>query len=322
MAQQHPPFPDVAGQRGLATVGQLRGAGWTPAQIRHRRSTSWSMPYPRVVSPHRGPLSHDALLTAAALWAGEHAVLTGLVALGEHGVRTPPPQVATFLVPATARAREHDGARVVRTTRLPDPARREGPLAVAPAARALVDAACLERVPPAEQEALAIAILQRGLATPSGLDGELWQRPGAQVHRVRAGLEAFTGGAWSRPEAVLRRLWDQRPDLPVLLTNCRLVHARTGRFLACPDGWMPTMGAALQVHSRQHHQGIDDQGGDRWAATVEKDSVLVAVGARVLGVSPWTLHARPQSFLARVDELVALGPASPMPDVRVVERRG
>ncbi|WP_298752329.1 hypothetical protein [uncultured Serinicoccus sp.] len=49
MAAQHPPFPDVAGQRGLATVGQLRGAGWTPAQIRHRRSTVWRTPYPRVV---------------------------------------------------------------------------------------------------------------------------------------------------------------------------------------------------------------------------------------------------------------------------------
>lgn len=48
--------------------------------------------------------------------------------------------------------------------------------------------------------------------------------------------------------------------------------------------------------------------------------MLVGVGARVIGVSPWTLHARPQRFLARIDKLVALGPPSPLPDVRVAER--
>lgn len=48
--------------------------------------------------------------------------------------------------------------------------------------------------------------------------------------------------------------------------------------------------------------------------------MLVGVGARVIGVSPWTLHARPRRFLARIDEPVALGPPSPLPDVRVVER--
>ncbi|ANS79937.1 hypothetical protein SGUI_2541 [Serinicoccus hydrothermalis] len=198
-------------------------------------------------------------------------------------------------------------------------ARRDGTLRTAPAARALVDAACLEEVSPRDLEALTIAVLQRGLGRPEELDHELWQRPTDTVQGVRAGLQAFVGGAWSRPEAVLRQLWDSRPDLPALLTNCRIVHAPTGRFLGCPDGWLPSWGVAIQVHSRQFHQGVDDQGGDRWADTVEKDALLVGVGARVIGVSPWTLHARPRRFLARVDEVVALGPASPMPDVRVLE---
>lgn len=255
-----------------------------------------------------------------ALWAGEDGVLTGLVALRQHGVTTPTPRAAIFLVPATARAREHGQARTVRTTRIPITSHRDGPLAVSPAARALVDAACLERVSPHDLEGLAITVLQRGMATPQELDRELWQRPDILVGPVRAGLEAFTEGAWSRPEAVLRRIWDSRPDLPPLMTNCRLVHAPTGRFLGCPDGWVASLATALQVHSRQFHQGVDDQGGDLWAATVEKDAVLVGVGARVIGVSPWTLHARPQRFLARIDELVALGPPSPLPDVRVVER--
>ncbi|WP_151525575.1 hypothetical protein [Serinicoccus kebangsaanensis] len=202
---------------------------------------------------------------------------------------------------------------------MPPVARRDGPLAVAPASRSLVDAACLEDVGPHNLEALAITVLQRGLCPVEALDAELWQRPQPRVQPLRTGLAAFAGGAWSRPEAVLRALWDVRPDLPPLVTNRGLVHRPTGRFLGCPDGWLPTLGVAIQVHSRQFHQGIDDQGGDRWAETVEKDSALVSVGARVIGVSPWTLHARPQRFVNRITELVALGPASPMPDLRLVD---
>lgn len=312
-----PPFPSIPGQHGLATYRQLRDRGWTEAQIRHRRETVWQTPYPRVVAPHRGPLPGGGLLIAIALWAGEQSVLTGLVALNEYGVKVPTPRGAIFLTPAAGRARAHDEARVVRTWRMPDVARRDGPLAVAPAARALVDAACMEKVRPGDLEALAITLLQRRLATPEALDGELWHRPHRQVAPVKAGLDAFTDGAWSRPEAVLRRLWDARPELPLLETNVRLVHRPTGRFVGCPDGWLPTLGVAIQVHSRQFHQGVDDQGGDRWADTVEKDSALVGVGIRVLGVTPWTLHARPRRFFDRVEGLAALGSPSPMPDVEV-----
>ncbi|MFK5691115.1 hypothetical protein ACI3EY_15770 [Ornithinimicrobium sp. LYQ92] len=324
MPPDQPAFPKIPGQHGLATYRQLREAGWTEAQIRHRRATSWQTPYPGVVVPHRGPVAGPELLTALALWAGPAAVLTGLTALSLHAVKAPPPAVATFLVPQTARAREHGLARSVRTCRQPRVALRDGLLAVAPAARALVDAVCLEatcleRLRPSDLEALTITILQRGLATVEELDAELWQRPQAAVTSLRSGLESFTQGAWSRPEAVLRRLWDAHPSLPELLTNRTLVHTPTGRFLGCPDGYLPTLGVAIQVHSRQYHQGIDDQGGDRWAATVEKDSAMVGAGLRVLGVTPWTLHAQPRRFLARVEQLVELGPPAPMPLVRHTE---
>ena len=72
--------------------------------------------------------------------------------------------------------------------------------------RALVDAACLERVSPRDLEGLSITVLQRRMATPQELDRELWQRPDVLVGPVRAGLQAFTRSAWSRPEAVLRRI--------------------------------------------------------------------------------------------------------------------
>lgn len=208
--------------------------------------------------------------------------------------------------------------RTIRTTREVPVARRSSTLRIASAPRALVDAAVHERVGAKDLEALAISVLQRGLCTPDGLEHELWQHPQAAVTAVRRGLEAFRGGAWSRPESVLRDAVDGDPRIPELLTNVRLETVPEGLFVGCPDGYLPDVGVAIQVHSRQHHQGVDDQGSDRWADTVEKDSDLVAVGVRVVGVTPWTLYAQPRRFLDKLHAVVALGPPSPFPAVRVV----
>ncbi|WP_151525444.1 hypothetical protein [Serinicoccus kebangsaanensis] len=318
MPAAEPRFPDIAGQRGLATHAQLLAAGWSTPQIRHRRSTTWQTAYPRVVAPHRGPLDADTLLVAAALWAGDRAVLTGLLALRQLGLTTPRLHGAYFLVPDTARARRHGDLELIRTTRPVRVGSRSGIVALTPAARAVAEAAARENLADDALEALTISVLQRGMTSPHELELELCHRPHAEVGAARRGLDAFRGGAWSRPEATLRRIWDSRSDLPPLLTNPRLEHATTGQYLGCPDGYLPRLGAAIQVHSRQHHQGIDDRGADRWAGTVEKDADLVAAGVKVLGVTPWTLYRRPGTFLSRVDALVSLGPPTPMPAVRVV----
>lgn len=322
MPEDLPSFPTIAGQHGLATYAQLRAAGWSQAQIRHQRTTGWQAPYPRVVVPHSGHLSSSERLTAIALWAGPTAVLTGLSSLSMHTVPVPAVRATTFVVPPGMRSRTHGSISLVRSWRTATVAQRKDSLAIATAARSLADAACYEQVSASDLESLAIAILQRGLCTVPELDRELWQRPQEKVTAVRLGLESFGDGAWSRPEAVLRRLWDTEPNLPELVTNRGLVHRPTGRFLACPDGYLPAFGVAIQVHSRQFHQGIDDRGGDRWAATVEKDSAMVAAGVRVLGVTPWTLNARPRQFLTRVREVVRLGRPSPFPDVGLVDPPG
>ncbi len=313
-----PAFPEHPGQRGLATYRQLREAGWTEAQIRHARTTNWQRPFPSVVAPHRGPLDEATWLAGAALWAGPRAVLTGTRALRELGLLRDGRRRATFLVPATARARSTGTVRTIRTTRTVPLARRSSTLRIASAPRALVDAAVHERVGAKDLEALAIRVLQRGLGTPDDLEHELWQHPQTAVSAVRKGLEAFVGGAWSRPEGVLRTVVDGDPRMPELLTNVRLETVPEGVYVGCPDGYLPDVGVAIQVHSRQHHQGVDDQGGDRWADTVEKDSDFVAVGVRVVGVTPWTLYAQPRRFLDKLHKVVALGPPSPFPAVRVV----
>lgn len=187
--------------------------------------------------------------------------------------------------------------------------------------RALTDAAQYEALSGERAEELAIATLQRGLGTPEDLEAELWQRPHALVEGLRTGLSAFREGAWSRPEAALRTVVTRTPGLPELFTNCRL-ETPEGAFVAVPDGYFPAAGTAVQVHSRRHHQGLDHDGGDRWANTVERDSAMVTQGIRVVQVSPWTLYRRPQVFIRRLVQVVAHGLAAPPPPVRVLTLEG
>lgn len=268
-------FPDVAGQRGLATVAQLIEAGWTASALRHARATAWQEPKPRVVTPHRGPLDADTRLVAAGLWASTDAVLTGSVALNRLGLQTGPLREATVVIPEKGRARRHGQTRTVRSTRAPEVAARVGPVTVAAAARAVTDAAVYEQRGAHDLEHLTISVLQRGLTTPAALESELWERPRARVAPVWKGLDGFAGGgAWSRPEVTLRAEIEGAGGFPPLLTNCRLVSTTDGTVIGVPDGYIEEAGVAIQVHSRQHHQGLDDEGGDRWARTVERDGAL------------------------------------------------
>lgn len=316
-----PSFPQIPGQRGLATMRQVLEAGFTIAQVRHAKATRWQAPFPGVFAAHRGPLDHPTQVVGAALWAGPRAFLTGQLALQEHGLHAQSPSVATFLVPQTARARQTELARTVRTHRaLPERAPAH-PVALVPAVRALADAAQYEGLTGEHAEDLAIATLQRGLGRPEDLEAELWQRPAAVVQGLRTGLGAFRDGAWSRPESTLRKVVTATPDLPELFTNCRL-ETLDGQFIAVPDGYLAAAGTAIQVHSRTHHQGVDGKGGDKWASTVERDSDMVAKGVRVVPVSPWTLYRRPQVFIRRLLETVAHGLTAPPPPVRLVTLDG
>lgn len=312
-------FPDIPGQRGLATVAQLLERAWTPAALREARRTRFQEPMPRVVAPHRGPVDGATLLYARALWAGPKAVLSGGVALSFLGLTVRSVPAVTFVIPESSRTRRHGKVQLVRSGREIEVAKHTDVLRVANGARAVADAATYESHRPEDLEQWTISVLQRGLVTPEQMELELWMRTRAKVEAVWRGLGAFVDGAWSRPEGVLREQVERDGRFPPLLTNCEL-WTLDGEFVGLPDGYIEEAGAAIQVHSRQYHQGIDDQGGDRWAKTVERDSHYVAAGVRVVPVTPWTLYTKPRRFLNRLDKVVQLGLASPRPAIRVVRR--
>lgn len=319
MPSQDRDFPDIPGQRGLATVAQLLERGWTPGALRQARSTRFQEPMPRVLAPHRGPIDGSTLLYARALWAGPKAVLSGGLALASLGLTVGRLRAVTFVIPATSRSRQHGTVRLVRSSREIELAQQVGALRVAGGARAVADAATYEQHRPENLEHWTISVLQRGLATPELMEQELWMRTRATVEAVWRGLAAFVDGAWSRPEGVLREQVEGDGRFPPLVTNCELWTV-DGEFVGLPDGYIEEAGVAIQVHSRQYHQGIDDRGGDRWADTVERDTGYVAAGVRVVPVTPWTLYTKPRRFLNQLDKVVRLGLASPRPAVKVVRR--
>lgn len=321
-------FPQYPGQRGLATSAQVRDAGWSYSAIKHALSTSWQSPFPGVFAPHRGQLDLDTLLVAAALWAGEGAVLTGMLGLVRLGVTIDEPGDALFLVPERARGRRvcSDG-RTVRALRTARPviiapsgqAPDQDVVLVASAARALADAAVYQPQQPGQGEHLAITVLQRGLCSTDDLRQELARRSRPLVTELARGLRAFENGAWSRPEATLRRVVGGEPGLPEMITNATLV-TQDGAVVGRPDGYLPDVGVVIQVHSRAHHQGLDALGGSRWAATVEKDSAYAAAGLLVVAVAPWTLYSTPEVFVRRLRLAVEQGRRRTPPDLRIRAR--
>lgn len=270
-----------------------------------------------MVAGHRGPLSSDTRLAGAALWAGVPAVLTAEVALQRHGLalsRVVP--VARFLVPSTCRARQSGAALTVRTSRTVAVGRRIGCAALAGVARAVADAARYDDLTAAEVRALTISVLQRRLVSARLVEEELKSSRHNDLAPVRAGLTEFTGGAWSLPEATLRRAVLDHPALPEMLLNCRL-EAPDGSFIGVPDGYFRDVGVAVQVHSKTRHEGFDEHGIDRWTRTVEHDQRMESHGIVVVGVTPATLARRLDRFLSRLAETVRSHRGRPPPDVTV-----
>ena len=298
-----PPFPDLPGQRGLATTRQLRDAGLTRSAITHGLDRRWQQPMPGVVAPHRGPLHGDDRLAAAALWAGPGAVLTGGVALARHGLVGADREEAVFLVPGTSRARAHGPVRTVRTTREVRVAKELGCVLVAGLDRALLDAAQHQDMTHRDLTALALSALQQGRTHPDRLHQELRATPRLTNAPLVAALETFDRRAWSLPEGEFDRLLATCSELPPRLLNPRLTDL-AGRLIGTPDAFFAEAGVAAQVHSRQHHSGYDDDGTDLWSMTVEKDGAYAEHSVIVVGVTPRSIARRPAQVLERVRTVV------------------
>lgn len=317
---RHRRFPDLEGQHGLATTAQLRDAGWTPDAIRHHLTTTWQQVYPGVVAAHTGPFDVVTRRAGAALWAGDAAVLTATVALAAHGLRVALVDTARFLIPVSHRPRTAPDAQTVRTTRPIPIARHLGCVPLTTVARALGDAARYDTVGTASIRAAVISALQRRLLTPAMLHAEVDRSRRNGLGSLRQGLQEFELGAWSLPEAALRRGVLTRPALSDMIVN-RPLKDPAGRHIATPDGYLESVGVAVQVHSKTYHSGESAEDPDRWTSTVEADQALEAHGVVVISVTPRTLAHRLEAFLDRLEAVVASHRGRRLPAVIVAGPR-
>lgn len=290
-------FPDIPGQRGLATTRQLRAHGWTYSALSHLVATSGQRVLPRVYLPHRLTVPDDDLVVAGWLWAGDNTLLTGTRALARHGLTIPRPgPITRFLTQRDGRNREGNlGMELRRTRRLPTGLVRDE-VGVVPIERALVDAARYKEASPRDLTGWTIAALQQRKTSPDRVDAEITASGWLGLTAVGQGVSAFRRGAWSVPEATLIDRITEDARFPHMVANCRL-RDTSGRLIGRPDGYFPDEGVALQVHSQEFHTGRTPDGRDRWSLTVEGDGHYTQYGIVVVGVTPQTLANGPDAFL-------------------------
>jgi len=234
-------------------------------------------------------------------------MITGRWALRRHGLRQgPEPDDVHLLVPERREVTSAGFALVERTTRLPTAITRGG-LPVAPAYRAVLDAARRIRDFDTVQGMLAEAV-QRNRCTPEQLDREL--RRGSQRGSAipRRALQALLAGAESVAEADAWEIW-KLAGLPLAEWNVRIFD-ENGRFVAKPDAWCDEVAFAWEIDSRAWHSEWDD-----FSDTLARNNRYTMAGITVLQTLPSRLRTEPEKVIAELRAAYAAAKRRPRPPV-------
>ncbi|HEX8518279.1 MAG TPA: hypothetical protein VF667_01640 [Pseudonocardia sp.] len=175
------------GQAGVVSRAQALAAGLAPAEVdRCVARRRWRPLHPRVYLVAGHPLTDEARVWAAALWAGEGAVVVGAAALWWHGAGARAPATVAVAVPHRT-ATPRPGVAVRRRVLRPADVVRVRGLAVPVRALALLDAAV-------DAGSAGAELLHRVLRDGAPADGALEDgAPGDGVDPVR--LRAVVGSA-------------------------------------------------------------------------------------------------------------------------------
>ncbi len=278
---------------------------------RCRPGGPWQLLLPATVLLSSGTPTPDQLVAAALLYAGDGAVVTGLVAARRHGVRRgPAPGGAVHvLVPHDHQPASRGHVVVERTRRMPHPVRRRG-VPMAPVARAVVDAARRTTDPREVVELLADAV-QRGLCTVGDLVAEVEaaQRQGTAV--PRALLREVGAGARSAAESDARRLW-RSTGLPEPWWNAP-VHLPDGALLGIADAWWDDVALAWEINSFAWHLSPE-----HYAREQAKSARFAAAGVPVLRTIPTRLRDDRDAVVEELRAAYRQAERRPRPRVRAL----
>ena len=309
------PWDELAkAQQNLVTRAQLSELGVTRGQLRWRLCHEWRLVLPHVVSLDTRPVTEGRRVRAAALEAGEDAVVSGAHACAWHGIGAARLDGPVLVLLPRARASRAPGFVRIRRTLIEPSSTPAAGIRYAAPARAVVDCSC-QATSPDVAEAVVIEAVQRRLVTTEELRHELGRHRANGTRVVTRAVAAAEAGAWSRPEADLLRAAAESRILPHVWPNPQL-RLRDGTRLVSPDLWLDDVGLAVMVHSRAYHARDRE-----WEATVEQDGMLTEHGIIVLAFTGASAR-RPEVAVRRIERayLSARESGRMRPDVLMTPR--
>ncbi|MEV4389394.1 DUF559 domain-containing protein [Micromonospora sp. NPDC049580] len=295
-------------QAGVLTTAQLSGLV-TEGTVRGRiRSGRWRSVCQGIVLAGNGRLTRDQQLWVAVLAAGPGAVLAGVTAAAEAGVRGLRREPLHVLVPAERRAArtalrrlpiDMPAVLVHRTSVLPDGHVQLARPPRTTTARSLVDAAGWAGGVDEAQGLLAAGCQQRRVL-PEELDAVLDVLPRAPRRRlIRQAVADIAGGAQALSEINFVRLC-RRHRLPAPdLQRHRVDAAGRNRWL---DAYWHEWRVQVEIDGAHH---MDAR---QWAADMRRQNDVWTSGDRILRFPAWLVRARPDEVADTVRRaLVAAG---------------
>ncbi|WP_328645967.1 hypothetical protein OHS58_41775 [Amycolatopsis sp. NBC_00348] len=308
----HPELLRERSRDGVVRVTDLEAAG-IDSKTAYRKCLpggQWRRLLPGVVQLHNHDPTTDQRATAALLYAGAGAQITGVESCRRQGMRQaqlPATHDLHLLIPHERKIRSTDFVTVERTLRLPTPTvRNEFPLA--PLTRATTDV--LRRLYDDETcTQVLIEAIQRGRCTPEMLLRELnnGSQRGTAIPR-RLLMEWTT--VRSMAEAHAKRLSSRLVNPP---SHWNVdVHDAAGRYVACPDGWWDDVGLAWEIDSFEFHFARGD-----YARTLDRNTRYAAAGIPVVQTLPSELTHNPAGVLAKLEAAHLAAKARPRPAVHL-----
>ena len=308
-------------QFGLITARQLAELGVnTGTTSRRTTGRMWTRVLPGVHLVDGGEPTRLQREFAALLYAGEPSALTGITALRRLGIRAlrlqeqrddeaERPEPVHILIPHERRRLSTGYVRVERTHRFPEEPLRKNGLSLAPAPRAVGDAARRLRRE-SDVRALVAEVAQRRLVTIGQLEEELTAGPRRGSGLLRGAITGVGGGALSVAEIDLAELMSTA-GIPNVRYNVALTTA-SGEFIAIPDAWLDDVGLAIEVDSHAHHAIGHD-----FERTIRRNARYAAVGVAVDTVLPTDVLRRPGAVLHSIVSARNKAMLRPRPQVAI-----
>ncbi len=295
-------------QAGVLTTSQARSVLTEGAVRGLVRSGRWRSVGRGLLLAGNGRLTRDQQLWLAVLAAGSGAVLAGVTAAAESGVRGLRSEPLHVLVPAARRVGRGglrrlpiDMAAVVvhRSTVLPEEHLQVGRPPRTTTARALVDAAGWAPTVREAQQVLAAGCQQRRVL-PEEVSAVLRRMPRAPRRRlIRQTIDDIAGGAQALSEIdfvrLCRRAGLPRPDLQ----QHRADAAGRTRWL---DAYWREWGVHVEIDGA-HHMDVR-----QWTADMQRQNDIWTAGDRILRFPAWLVRAHPDQVADTVRRaLIAAG---------------